>query len=79
MYDFSYIRGNLAQKILYNVLGWRRFCSCDKGMRSIPATAKMWWSKMPQRAVSPTGVLRNPNRPKGGERQPFVKRWFCLF
>jgi len=53
--------------ISHNVLGWRRFCGCDKGMRSIPATVKMWWSKMPQRAESPTGILRNPSRPTGGE------------
>ena len=33
-----------------NVLGWRRFCGCDKGNRRFPATAKMWWSKIAQRA-----------------------------
>jgi len=26
----------------HNVLGIRRFYGCDKGMRSIPATVKMW-------------------------------------
>ena len=29
----------------YNVTGNWRFGGCDKGMRSIPATVKMWWSK----------------------------------
>jgi hypothetical protein len=47
----------------HNVLGWRRFYSPNKGLRSKTRAAKMWWSKMPQRAESPTGVLRNPNRP----------------
>jgi hypothetical protein len=37
-------------KLAPNVQGIRRFCGCNKGMRSIPATVKMWWSKTPQRA-----------------------------
>jgi len=28
----------------------RRFCGCDKGTHSVPATAKMWRSKNAQRA-----------------------------
>ena len=63
----------------HNVLGWRRFCGCDKGTRSVPATVKMWWSKIPQRAESPTGVLRNPSRRKAAKRQPFVRRSTVLY
>ena len=29
-------------KLASNVLGIRRFCSCDKGTQSVPAIAKMW-------------------------------------
>ena len=47
----------------HNVPGWRRFASPNKGLRSKTRAGKMWWSKTPQRANSPTGVLRNPNRP----------------
>jgi hypothetical protein len=36
--------------ISHNVKGLRRFCGCDKGMRSIPVTAKMWRKKNAQRA-----------------------------
>ena len=46
----------------HNVLDIRRFGGCDKGMRSVPATAKMWWSKTPQSDENPIAVLRNPNR-----------------
>ena len=37
----------------------RRFCGCDKGMRSIPATAKMWWSEAWERSDL---AERNPRR-----------------
>ena len=47
----------------YNVQGWRRFASPNKGLRSKTRAGKMWWSKIPQRRETPTGVLRNPNRP----------------
>ena len=46
--------------ISLNVPDIRRFGGCDKGMRSIPTTDKMWWKKTAQRAISPTAVFWNP-------------------
>ena len=37
--------------------GIRRFCGCDKGTRSVPATAKMWWRKNPPRALARLGFF----------------------
>jgi len=37
-------------KLAHNVIGNWRFVGCDRGMRSIPATDKMWWKKTAQRA-----------------------------
>ena len=34
----------------YTVLGWRRFASPNKQMRSICRAGKMWWRKTAQRA-----------------------------
>jgi len=36
-------------RLSHNVQGIRRFCGCDRENRRFSATAKMWWSKMPQR------------------------------
>ena len=59
--------------IASNVLGIRRFCSCDKGNRRFPATAKMWWSKMPQRA-KPDWRFVEPEPPN---RRRSVYRLLC--
>jgi hypothetical protein len=57
-----------SKKLAHNVLGWRRFANPNKGLRSKTVAGKMWWSKTPQRAESPTGVLRNPSRRKAVKR-----------
>jgi len=49
MSTIIYFSENLGQ-MSHNVLDIRRFGGCDKGMRSIPATDKMWWNKNTQRA-----------------------------
>ena len=61
-------QNTIFAEMSHSVKGWRRFCGCDKGTRSVPATAKMWRSKTPQRADSPTGVLRSPSRRKAAKR-----------
>ena len=62
----------------YNVLGWRRFAGPDKGLRSKARAGKMWWSKTPQRAYRPAGVLRNPSRLLAAKRQPIVMRSLAI-
>jgi hypothetical protein len=59
--------------IAHNVLGKRRFCCCDKGTRSVPATAKMWWSKTPQRALARLGFYGT----RAAERRRSVYRLLC--
>ena len=41
--------------ITLNVLDNWRFCCYDKGTRSVPATAKMWRNKTPQRRLRRLG------------------------
>jgi hypothetical protein len=64
----QYISRPFQNRMAYNGLGWRRFASPYKGLRRKTRAGKMWWSKTPQRAESPTGVLRNPSRRKAAKR-----------
>jgi len=43
-----------------------------RAMRSIDPCPKCGGDKTPQRAESPTGVLRSPKRRTGAEHIPFV-------
>jgi hypothetical protein len=46
----------------------RRFCGCDKGTRSVPATAKMWVEAGVGMSKANDLASRNPpERPKGAE------------
>jgi hypothetical protein len=54
--------------IAYNVPGWRRFASPDKGFaKQRPGLAKCGGAKT-HKGRSPTGFLRNPSRRKAAKR-----------
>jgi len=40
----------ISNPMAYNVPGWRRFASPNKGLRSKTRAGKMWWSETVQRA-----------------------------
>ena len=58
----------------FNVLGSWRFCGCDKGNRRFPATAKMWWSKIPQRRLRRLVFCGTRAAEQAAQQLPFVKR-----
>jgi hypothetical protein len=47
----------------------RRFCGCDKGTRSIPATAKMWVEAGVGMSVANDLASRNPRSDRRERRR----------
>jgi hypothetical protein len=51
----------------------RHFCGCDKGTRSVPATAKMWVE------LSVGGVADLAKRNPGGRRPERIQSCYAQF